>query len=132
MSNAEPTRHEFAIDDAGAERLDLILARQLDTSRTQAATWIANGCVLVDGKREKASFRAERVVNVVVLVPTPVGRDIEPESIPLNIAFEDEHLLVVDKPAGMVVHPAPGNWTGHLSPLPQRLCPGHPRAASAA
>ena len=114
MSDGEATRHEFSFDDGGAERLDLFLARQLDTSRTQSATLIANGHVLVDGKREKASFRAERPALVVVLVPAPVGRDVEPESIPLNIVYEDEHLLVVDKPAGMVVHPAPGNWSGTL------------------
>lgn len=115
MSTAEPTRHEFRIEDGGAERLDLIIARQLDTSRTQAATLIANGNVLVNGKREKASFRADRgAADVIVTVPPPVGRDIEPESIPLNIVYEDEHLLVVDKPAGMVVHPAPGNWSGTL------------------
>jgi ribosomal protein S4 len=84
MSNTEaprgePTRFEFTIEDGGAERLDLIVARELDTSRTQAATLIANGNVTVNGKREKASFRADRGnVSVIVLVPPPVGRDIEP------------------------------------------------------
>lgn len=114
MTQAEPTRHEFTMEDGGAERLDLAIARHLETSRTQAATLIANGHVLVNGKREKASFRAERPAVVEVMVPAPVGRDIEPESIPLNVIYEDEHLLVVDKAAGMVVHPAPGNWSGTL------------------
>ena len=114
MTIGEPTRHEFTIDDAGEERLDLVVARKLDLSRTQAATLIANGNVLVNGDREKASFRAELNAMVVVTVPAPVGRDITPEDIPLNVAYEDEHLLVVDKPAGMVVHPAPGNWSGTL------------------
>jgi 23S rRNA pseudouridine1911/1915/1917 synthase len=51
---------------------------------------------------------------ISVVVPPPPGRDVLPEDIPLSIVHEDEHLLVVDKPAGMVVHPAPGNWSGTL------------------
>ncbi len=114
MAIGEPTLHQFTIEDESEERLDLLVARQLDLSRTQAATLIANGHVLVDGDREKASFRAELHSVVTVSMPAPVGRDIAPEDIPLNIVYEDEHLLVVDKPAGMVVHPAPGNWSGTL------------------
>lgn len=52
---------------------------------------------------------------MVVTVPPPVGRDVVPERIPLQVVYEDEHLLVVDKQAGMVVHPAPGHWTGTLA-----------------
>jgi 23S rRNA pseudouridine1911/1915/1917 synthase len=100
---------------AGAgERLDLLVARAGALSRTQAATLIANGHVLVGGRRERASYRAEQGDSVQVTVPPPPGRDIVPEQIPLDIVYEDEHLLVVDKPAGMVVHPAPGNWSGTL------------------
>jgi 23S rRNA pseudouridine1911/1915/1917 synthase len=51
---------------------------------------------------------------VSVTVPAPPGRDVVPESIPLRVVYEDEWLMVVDKPAGMVVHPAPGHWTGTL------------------
>ena len=114
MTVGEPTLHEFTIDDESEERLDLVVARRLDLSRTQAATLIANGNVLVDGDREKASFRAELNSVVAVTIPAPVGRNVSPEDIPLNVVYEDEHLLVVDKPAGMVVHPAPGNWSGTL------------------
>ena len=114
MTIGEPSLHQFTIDDEAEERLDLVVARKLDLSRTQAATLIANGNVLVDGEREKASFRAELNAIIAVTVPAPVGRDITPEDIALNIAYEDEYLLVVDKPAGMVVHPAPGNWSGTL------------------
>lgn len=100
-------------DDAGA-RLDLIVARHGSLSRTQAATLIATGHVQVNGAREKASYRAEAGDTVQVVVPPPPGREIVPEQIPLEIVYEDEHLLVVDKAAGMVVHPAPGNWSGTL------------------
>jgi 23S rRNA pseudouridine1911/1915/1917 synthase len=98
----------------GAPRLDVLIAGQLDISRNQAATLIAGGCVLVGGKREKASFRAEAGTTIEVTMPRPLAREVLAESIPLAVAYEDDDVLVVDKPAGMVVHPAPGNWTGTL------------------
>jgi 23S rRNA pseudouridine1911/1915/1917 synthase len=92
----------------------MLVATEGGLSRTQAATLIATGQVTVDGRREKASYHPRAGERVAVVVPPPPGRDIEPESIPLRIVYEDEWLLVVDKPAGMVVHPAPGHWTGTL------------------
>jgi 23S rRNA pseudouridine1911/1915/1917 synthase len=107
-------RHRFTIDDDTAERLDLRVARLLDVSRTQAATLIATGGVTVDAKREKASFRAPAGAVVEIEVPRPEARDLLPEDLPLEVVFEDESLLVIDKAAGMVVHPAPGHWSGTL------------------
>jgi 23S rRNA pseudouridine1911/1915/1917 synthase len=104
----------FRAEGDDAARLDLLVARRLDLSRSQAATLIATGAVLVDGRREKASFRAEDGDEIVVELPEATSRTVEGENIPLTIVFEDDELLVVDKPAGMVVHPAPGNWTGTL------------------
>jgi 23S rRNA pseudouridine1911/1915/1917 synthase len=75
---------------------------------------IANGNVTVNGAREKASYKPVSGDRIGVFVPIIVERDIAPETIPLSVVFEDEYLLVVDKPAGMVVHPAPGNWSGTL------------------
>ena len=106
-------RHELAADDSGS-RLDLLVAAALDLSRTQAATLIANGRVTVAGRAERASYRASAGEVVVVDIPAPASRAVEGEDIPLVVAFEDDEILVVDKPAGMVVHPAPGNWTGTL------------------
>jgi 23S rRNA pseudouridine1911/1915/1917 synthase len=108
------TRHSFTVDADAGERLDLIVARRLDLSRTQAATLIANGLVIVNDAAEKASYRGEPGDEIQVTVPPPPGRDIVGEEIPLDIVFEDESLLVVNKAAGMVVHPAPGNWSGTL------------------
>ena len=90
------------------------MARLVELSRNQAATLIANGNVTVNGGREKASYRGVAGDVVVIEVPAPVSRDATGENIPLSVAYEDEFLLVVDKPAGMVVHPAPGNWSGTL------------------
>ena len=95
-------------------RLDLLVAGQLDLSRNQAATLIAEGRVTVDGRREKASHRAEPGQKVTVEIPEPTGRPVEGEDIPLEIVYEDDDILVVNKAAGMVVHPAPGNWSGTL------------------
>jgi 23S rRNA pseudouridine1911/1915/1917 synthase len=114
---SEPTTFTVGPDgpDDGAERLDTLVARTLELSRTQAATLIANGDVTVDGRREKASFKAEPGAVVCVTVPPAVNeREVLGEQIPIDIVYEDEYLLVVDKAAGMVVHPAPGNWTGTL------------------
>ena len=105
---------ERFVAPALAPRLDVLVAQQLDLSRNQAATLIATGNVLVNGRREKASYRAEPGEEVTVTVPEPESRTVEPEQIPLDIRYEDEHVVVIDKPAGMVVHPAPGNWTGTL------------------
>lgn len=107
-------RYAFTVGGDAGERLDLLVARHGELSRTQAATLIANGHVLVNGARQRASYRSESSDAVTVEVPAPPGRDIVAEQIPLDIVYEDEHLLVVDKPAGMVVHPAPGNWSGTL------------------
>jgi 23S rRNA pseudouridine1911/1915/1917 synthase len=103
------------VAEAGSEaRLDLLVARRLDLSRTAAATLIANGHVTVAGRSEKASYRPVAGERVDVAIPPPETREILPEKIDLSVVHEDDSLLVVDKPAGMVVHPAPGNWSGTL------------------
>ncbi|HSU94274.1 MAG TPA: RluA family pseudouridine synthase [Gemmatimonadaceae bacterium] len=109
-----PATHEFTLDADSELRLDLLLARELGTSRTHAATLIANGNVTVGNKREKASYRPESGDRIVVVLPAPPSREVLAEEIPLDVMFEDEHVMAVDKPAGMVVHPAPGHWSGTL------------------
>src|SRR6185295_5655306 len=105
---------EFPVEADSNVRLDLFIAQRAELSRTQAATLIALGHVLVDGRREKASYKPEEGERVTVQIPIVEKRAILGEDIPISIVFEDEYLLVVDKPAGMVVHPAPGNWSGTL------------------
>jgi 23S rRNA pseudouridine1911/1915/1917 synthase len=94
--------------------LDVLVSQRLDISRNQAATLIANGHVLVGGRREKASYRATPGEEIAVTPPPPVAREVVGEQIPLDIRYEDDDVVVIDKPAGMVVHPAPGNWSGTL------------------
>ncbi|HZE08852.1 MAG TPA: RluA family pseudouridine synthase [Gemmatimonadaceae bacterium] len=105
---------EIPVEADSNVRLDLFVAQKAGLSRTQAATLIAQGHVLVDGRLEKASFRTELGQTIRVEIPTPEKRALLGEDLPVSVVYEDESLLVVDKAAGMVVHPAPGNWTGTL------------------
>jgi 23S rRNA pseudouridine1911/1915/1917 synthase len=110
---SDPGRHTFvAADDA--PRLDVFVATHLDLSRNHAATLIATGHVLVNGRQERASYKARAGEAIVVEVPAPRGREVIGENIPLKVVFEDDDVIVIDKAPGMVVHPAPGNWTGTL------------------
>jgi 23S rRNA pseudouridine1911/1915/1917 synthase len=118
-ADSSGTRHEFVSEADSDVRLDLLVAGRLGLSRTQAATLIAGNAVTVSApggsaRSERASYKARRGETVTVVVPPAPGRDVLPEDIPLSVVHEDEHLIVVDKPPGMVVHPAPGNWSGTL------------------
>jgi len=116
MPNPRPDPPAIRTIDPGpaADRLDLTVAGALDLSRNQAATLIADGRVLVDGRREKASYKARPNEQITVKMPEETGRSVEGEDIPLDVVFEDDDVMVVNKAAGMVVHPAPGNWSGTL------------------
>lgn len=92
----------------------MLVGQALGFSRTKAATLIAGGRVTVDGRAERASFVPAAGAEVEVLVPPAASRDIVAEDLPIAVIHEDDDMLVVDKAAGMVVHPAPGNWTGTL------------------
>ncbi len=114
-SELAPGRYDFPVEADESVRLDSLVARCTGLSRTQAATLIANGHVSVDGEQERAGFRPRRGQRIAVdIPPPPPRRDVVAEEIPLTVVFEDDHLLVIDKAAGMVVHPAPGNWSGTL------------------
>ncbi|MEP7380129.1 MAG: RluA family pseudouridine synthase [Gemmatimonadota bacterium] len=111
---AQGTHATFGLKADSDVRLDSLVAQRAALSRTQAATLIANGHVTVSGRREKASYRAIAGEEIGVFIPPASPREVLGEAIPLVVAYEDEDLVVVDKPAGMVVHPAPGNWSGTL------------------
>ena len=108
------THHEFVVEAGPGARLDLLVATRLGISRNQSATLIATKLVTVNGRFERASYRSTLGDRIAVDVPAPTSRDIVGEQIPLQVIFEDDEIVVVDKAAGMVVHPAPGNWTGTL------------------
>jgi len=83
-------------------------------SRAAAERLLGEGGVVVDGERRPKSHRLEGGEEVELTVPEPASSALEHEDVPLRIAYEDEHVLVVDKPAGLVVHPSPGHASGTL------------------
>ena len=97
------------------KRLDLFLSGHTSgLSRAGVQRLIENGAVTVNGKHPKPSMKIHPGDQIVWDVPKPAPLEIEGEPIPLEILFEDPSLLVLNKPAGIVVHPAPGHWTGTL------------------
>ncbi len=98
------------------ERLDVYLARHIENAtRTKIQKLIKAGLVLVNGKTEKANYAITGGEKIILKIPvSPRPDKIEPEAIPLEIVYEDEWLLVINKPAGMVVHPSLGHHSGTL------------------
>jgi 23S rRNA pseudouridine1911/1915/1917 synthase len=121
LANTDPSSDNATVSfsasetDAGA-RLDTYLAAQIaGWSRARLQRLIEAGDVLVNGKVVKASYRVSAKDEVEVeLAPAPAG-NFTPENIPLEIVFEDDHIIVIDKPAGLVVHPAAGIHSGTLA-----------------
>jgi 23S rRNA pseudouridine1911/1915/1917 synthase len=111
---AAPIELWVSAEEAG-ERIDRILsARPIVKSRSTLQAWIAEGRVLVDGQPVRASARPAQGAHVLVRPAPPPRSAALAEDIPLHLLFEDEHLAVLVKPAGMVVHPAPGHASGTL------------------
>lgn len=105
----------FTADDVG-ERLDKVLVARLDQlSRVQAQNLIREGLVTVNDHSVKASYRIEGGESIIVQIPIEDEKTvIQPEEIPLVVLYEDDQLAVIDKPAGMVVHPSYGHCSGTL------------------
>ena len=110
------TRTEFVVTSGESpKRLDHFLAhREPYFSRTALQRLIEDGHITVGGQVVKPSHKVRPGDCIVLVVPRPEPIEIIPEPIPLVIVYEDESLLVLNKPAGLVVHPAPGHWTGTL------------------
>ena len=112
-----PRRLSAAVTPAEAgTRLDRWLAARLpDVSRTRLQGLVDAGLVRVDGRPAKAALRLREGVRVEAEVPPPPAETLAPEAVALSVVFEDAHVLVVDKPAGMVTHPGAGRMTGTLA-----------------
>ncbi len=110
--------HHRLVADPGQSlmRLDKFLFDHLsNTSRNRAATASRSGQVRVNGKPQKPSYKVKPGDDISVVLPWPVREvDLAPENIPLKVLYEDDAILIIDKQAGLVVHPGHGNWTGTL------------------
>lgn len=96
------------------KRLDLYVSEVLEITRSSAQILIENGCVTVNGKIEAKNYRLRLNDEIIIDEPEPKELEVEPENIPLNIVYEDDDIIVINKPSGMVVHPANGNESGTL------------------
>lgn len=108
---------ELAVEPGFAgQRVDKYVNESLDSavSRTQVQEWIKNGFVKVNGAEVKPNYRVEEGDRIEVRIPEPQETQLKPEDIPLDILYEDADVIVVNKPRGMVVHPAAGHYTGTL------------------
>jgi 23S rRNA pseudouridine1911/1915/1917 synthase len=115
--SGEELDYEVTVDPGAAGgRLDATLAKALPVfSRNRVKDLILAGAVAINGQTVSEPKHKVRTGDALVLTaPEPVDADPEPEDIPLSVLYEDEHLIVLDKPAGMVVHPAPGSLSGTL------------------
>jgi len=113
----------IAAPEAAGGRLDQFLAQQLGWSRARLQKLLKAGRVLVNGGPRPAAYRVRAGDAVVVSVPAPAPSFLSPEALPLAILFEDEDLLVVNKPPGLVVHPGAGHRTGTLLNALVHHCP---------
>ena len=98
----------------GGQRLDAFCAMAFSMSRAQVQRAIAQGGGLVNGKEAKAAYKLQPGDQVTLRLPPAMELEARPEDIPISIVYEDGDIAVVDKPQGMVVHPAPGNPDGTL------------------
>ena len=106
----------FLVDDEFSdERIDKYLSELLSNqSRTYIQKLIKDGNILVNEKTVKANYKVQGNDKISVNIPEPVSANIIPEDIPLDIIYEDDDVLIVNKPKNLVVHPAPGHYTGTL------------------
>jgi 23S rRNA pseudouridine1911/1915/1917 synthase len=113
-----PRPGPYAFKVSGSDvrkRLDLFLIEQgVPCSRSQIKKGIEEGRITVNGQKPKSSYRVREGDDLSLIPEDPIPLDLTPENIPIPILYEDEALLVVNKPAGLVVHPAPGNYAGTL------------------
>ncbi|MZG52973.1 MAG: RluA family pseudouridine synthase [Nitrospinae bacterium] len=109
-------RYQFEVDEASSKkRLDIFLSENLpEISRSRLKKLIDEKRVTVNEKSRTAGYKVRAKETIEFQIPPLEPLNTEPESLPLDIIFEDEHMLVVNKPAGMVVHPAPGHARGTL------------------
>lgn len=111
----ENIKEFLVLEENEGERLDVYISSELgDMSRSYIQKLIKEERVWVNDKNEKAKYLVKEDDNVKIDIPEPKLLEVEAENIPLEIVYEDDDVLVVNKPQGMVVHPAPGNYNGTL------------------
>lgn len=107
-------KYELVVEDKEKERLDKYLSEKLSISRSQIQDLIENGFVTVNQLKVKSSYKVRLGDKIDVTIPPPEETDIKPQDIPIDIIYEDDDILIINKPKGMVVHPAYGHYNDTL------------------
>ena len=116
MADFEQDIYEYLVKDSDAgQRIDKLLSIQLtDFSRSYIQKLLSNRAVLIHGQPIKSNYKVKEGDYIQVEIPEPEVLDVQPENIPLDIVYEDTDILIINKPKGMVVHPAAGHYSGSL------------------
>ncbi len=102
-------------DENTGKRLDLFVTEKIESAqRTRVSDLISEGAILVNGTLKKPSYKVKSTDSVTGVIPPAETHHFSPENIALDIVFEDDDIIVINKQPGLVVHPAPGNWSGTL------------------
>ncbi len=125
----EPAIHEWTVASEESDlRLDQMVAGRLEAARNQVQQWIRDEAVTVDGTPRRASFRLSPGAKVICRAsPKEAAGEVEPEDGPLSLLYEDDDVVVIDKPAGLAMHPGAGRRTGTLA---HRLLHRYPEIAA--
>jgi 23S rRNA pseudouridine1911/1915/1917 synthase len=114
----------FVADSDSGKRLDVVVASFISNcSRSYAAKLVVEGHILVQDETKKPGYRVKSGEKIEAKVPAPIPAAFEPEPIEIDILYEDQHLIAINKKAGMVVHPAPGHHSGTLVNALLHHCP---------
>jgi 23S rRNA pseudouridine1911/1915/1917 synthase len=110
-----PPKILIVTDSHSGKRLDMFIQHhEAYSSRNRIQALIRDGLALVNGKAEKPGYKVKPGDSITLELPERPVREVLPENIPIHVVFEDDHMVVLNKPPGLVVHPAPGNYTGTL------------------
>ncbi|MEX1268855.1 MAG: RluA family pseudouridine synthase, partial [Balneolaceae bacterium] len=119
VEKENPNRTEYLLEVPDGQHSDIRLDKYItsfvqNATRNKVQKAIKDGRVMVNGRKEKPSYIMQSGDKIEIILPKPPPQKAKPEKMDLDIIFEDEDLLIVNKPPGLVVHPAFGNWTGTL------------------
>ena len=114
---------EFNVHEDGVRLDSYLVSVQTNLTRNRIQTLIASGFVTVNGSTSKASYKVRRGDSVTLVIPAPKPVDIIPQDIPLQFVYQDQDIVVIDKPAGLSVHPGPGHPDGTLVNALMAHCP---------
>jgi len=115
LSSSQDEVHEFTFDETAPKRLDKYISQETEEwSRSQIQAWIKAGRILVNDKQVKANYQLQENDEIRIYIPAPQELEIKPEQLTLDIVHEDQDVIVINKPRGTVVHPAPGHLEGTL------------------